>query len=419
MIKMKLITRLSLLVLLFSQGTLLATETNTFYAAAFMESDAEHIMMDYSSVHVPSQDKTYYECLVWDTKTGRSKLYFYDYTDKAFKAYGDNVQLPSNPLPNCGNDAPRYHMDYTSVHVPSEDKTYYECMVWDAETGASKLYFYNYTDKTFKAYGDNVQLPADPLPNVDGKRNLRMNYTAIHVASQDKTYYECMVWDTKTGTSKLYFYNYTDKKFKAYGDNVQLPANPLPGGNNSSIFMDYTSVHVPSEDKTYYECLVWDESTGASKLYFYDYTDKAFKAYGDNVQLPSNPLGDQASEDQSLFMDYTSIHVPSEDKTYYECMVWDTKTGISKLFFYDYTTKTFKAYGNNVQLPAKPLSDQSDDFIMMDYTSLHVPSQDKTYYECMVWNPNSGQSKLYYYNYTSKTFVAYGQNVQLPSAPVE
>jgi hypothetical protein len=37
----------------------------------------------------------------------------------------------------------------------------------------------------------------------------------------------------------------------------------------------------------------------------------------------------------------------------------------------------------------------------------------------MVWNPETGTSKLYYYNYTSKTFVAYGQNVQLPSAPVE
>ncbi len=56
------------------------------------------IMMDYTSVHVPSQDKTYYECLVWDTETGESKLYFYSYDSKGFKAYDDNVQLPSNPL---------------------------------------------------------------------------------------------------------------------------------------------------------------------------------------------------------------------------------------------------------------------------------------------------------------------------------
>lgn len=57
-----------------------------------------NIMMDYTSVHVPSQDKTYYECMVWNTKTGESALYFYSYTDKGFKKYEDNVQLPSNPL---------------------------------------------------------------------------------------------------------------------------------------------------------------------------------------------------------------------------------------------------------------------------------------------------------------------------------
>lgn len=56
------------------------------------------IMMDYTSVHVPSQDKTYYEVLVWNTETGESKLYFYSYDSKRFKPYEENVQLPSNPL---------------------------------------------------------------------------------------------------------------------------------------------------------------------------------------------------------------------------------------------------------------------------------------------------------------------------------
>ncbi|MFT5818913.1 MAG: hypothetical protein ACI8ZM_000134 [Crocinitomix sp.] len=418
---MKLITILSLLVLLFSNETLLAAETEQFYTADFTDSNEEHIMMDYSSVYVPSKDKTYYECMVWNTKTGQSKLYFYDYTDKVFKAYETNVQIPSDPLPNCGNDGPSYHMDYSAVHVPSQDKTYYECVVWDSETGESILYFYSYDNKTFQAYGDNVQLPKNPLPEVGDTRNVRMNYTSVYVPTEDKTYYECMVWDTQTGMSKLYFYSYTDKVFKAYGDNIQFPANPLPNNsnNNPSIFMDYSSVYVSSKDKTYYECLVWDEETGNSLLYFYDYTEKKFKAYGDNVQMPSNPLGEQAAKDQSIFMDYTSVHVPSEDKTYYECMIWDTQTGVSKLYFYSYTDKVFKAYEDNVQLPAKPLSNQSESFIMMDYTSIHVSTQDKTYYECMVWNPNTGESKLYNYNYTSKSFVAYGQNVQLPAAPLD
>lgn len=117
-------------------------------------------------------------------------------------------------------------MDYTSVHVPSQDKTYYECMVWDKVSGKSKLYFYSYTDKKFKPYEDNVQLPSSPINTKPGDEVL-MNYTAVHVASQDKTYYECMVWNSTSGESKLYFYSYTDKKFKAYEDNVQLPSSPL------------------------------------------------------------------------------------------------------------------------------------------------------------------------------------------------
>jgi len=65
----------------------------------------------------------------------------------------------------------------------------------------------------------------------------------------------------------------------------------IPGdGGNGRIMMDYTSVHVPSQDKTYYEVMVWDTETGASKLYYYSYSDKAFKPYDSNVQLPANPL---------------------------------------------------------------------------------------------------------------------------------
>lgn len=416
---MQLIFKCSLIGLFLLNSFLFAGAPERFYAADFMDSDEQHILMDYASLHVPSEDKTYYECMVWDTKTGKSKLYYYNYTDKAFKAYGENVQLPSNPLPNVTNGSPSYQMDYSSVHVPSEDKSYYECIVWDAKTGESELYFYSYTDKAFKAYGATVQLPKNPLPNVDSDRDVRMSYSSIHVPSEDKTYYECMVWDTKTGKSKLYFYSYTDKVFKAYGDNVQLPANPLPSitSSNVSIYMDYTSIHVPSEDKTYYECMVWDSKTGLSKLYFYDYSTKTFKSYGGNVQLPSKPLGE--INNSNILMDYSSVHVPSQDKTYYECIVWDTKTGKSKLYFYNYTDKAFKAYGDNVQLPASPIAKEGNGLTLMKYASVHVASQDKTYYECIVWDSETGKSKLYYYNYTSKTFVAYGENVQLPSHPLD
>lgn len=76
----------------------------------------------------------------------------------------------------------------------------------------------------------------------------------------------------------------------AYEDNVQLPSSPIAKNSMDEVMMNYTSIHVPSEDKTYYECMVWNTTTGASKLYFYSFTDKKFKAYEDNVQLPDSPL---------------------------------------------------------------------------------------------------------------------------------
>jgi len=69
-----------------------------------------------------------------------------------------------------------------------------------------------------------------------------------------------------------------------------LITNPPPAAETGRILMDYTSIHVPSEDKTYYEVLVWDSVTGISKLYYFNYDSKMFVKYGDNVQLPRNPL---------------------------------------------------------------------------------------------------------------------------------
>jgi hypothetical protein len=79
----------------------------------------------------------------------------------------------------------------------------------------------------------------------------------------------------------------------AGGSNGNVPEfakSDFPPGATGSIMMNYTSVHVPSQDKTYYECMVWDTQTGKSRLYFYSYDSKKFKAYEDNVQLPNSPL---------------------------------------------------------------------------------------------------------------------------------
>lgn len=199
-----------------------STETNNLQSLIAADFGDAEVMMDYSSVHVPSQDKSYYEAMVWNTETGESVLYFYSYDSKSFKKYEDNVQLPKS-YPGLGSG--EIMIDYTSVHVPSQDKTYYEALVWNTKTGKSELYYYKYSDKKFVKYGDNVQLDLPKFSTSTGK--VMMRYTSLHVPSEDKTYYEALMWNTKTGESELHYYNYTDKAFKIYSDNVQLPENPL------------------------------------------------------------------------------------------------------------------------------------------------------------------------------------------------
>lgn len=81
-------------------------------------------------------------------------------------------------------------------------------------------------------------------------------------------------------------------------------------------------------------------------------------SYALDADLPSSfsPAAPPAAASGTIMMDYTSVHVPSQDKTYYECMVWNTATGESRLYYYDYSSKSFKAYENNVQLPSSPLN---------------------------------------------------------------
>lgn len=368
---------------------------------------------DYSSVYVKSEDKTYYEAFFWNTTNGQSRLYYYNYTDKAFKLYEENVQLPNNPLEFVPEG--KVMANYTAIYIPTEDKTYYEVLYWDTHTGRSRLYYYNFTDKVFKAYEENVQLPSNPLGFV-AEGDVMADYTSIFVPSEDKTYYEVFFWDTKSGRSRLYYYDYTDKVFKAYAEDVQLPSNPLGSVASGNIMADYASVHIPTQDKTYYEVLFWDDKTGTSKLYYYNFIDKAFVEYDSNVQLPEEPLDFQPQG--RVMANYSSIFVDSEDKTYYEAIFWDTKSGKSMLYYFNYTDNAFVAYDANVQLPSFPLDFAPTGSVNADYESVYVPSEDKTYYEILFWDNASGRSTLYYYNYTDKVFKKYDESVQLTDTPL-
>jgi hypothetical protein len=91
--------------------------------------------------------------------------------------------------------------------------------------------------------------------------------------------------------ASLFMYSATPASASARGGIVpEFAQKDFPAGSGGKIMMDYTSVHVPSQDKTYYEALVWNTETGKSRLYFYSYDTKTFKSYEDNVQIPSHPL---------------------------------------------------------------------------------------------------------------------------------
>ncbi len=75
----------------------ITNDSNQFSTYTGENASSGKILMDYTAVYVPTSEKTYYECLVWNSETGRSKLYFYSFTEKKFLPY-DNVQLPGNPL---------------------------------------------------------------------------------------------------------------------------------------------------------------------------------------------------------------------------------------------------------------------------------------------------------------------------------
>lgn len=101
------------------------------------------------------------QVLVWDTETGKSKMYYKD-NNGHFQA--STHQLPSQPL---GDTTGKYMMSFQMEdHYqdgPSDAGNLYhdvwqQILVWDTETGKSKIYYY---DGGWQPVTN--QLPQDPL----------------------------------------------------------------------------------------------------------------------------------------------------------------------------------------------------------------------------------------------------------------
>lgn len=186
---------------------------------------------------------------------------------------------------------------------------------------------------------------------------------------------ECILsWNTSTGNSELYFYQPSTVSFAMAG--YQLPSNALgSGGYQLSPYLDMDGV----------ECvLAWNESTGASKLYFYDADVQAFQE--SPYQLPSNPTGDAGKFHMETYLDQDGL----------ECiLVTNITTGSSKLYFYSADSEGFAL--SPYQLPTKPTEDEG--------TYYCIPYLDMDGVECVLtYNSKTGKSILYFYSADTKAF---------------
>lgn len=80
--------------ILFGSAALIATINPAKADNPTTENSTGKFMMDQESSE--RDGKSYYNVLVWDTETGKSKMYYLNYNDGTYKS--SNAQLPSSPI---------------------------------------------------------------------------------------------------------------------------------------------------------------------------------------------------------------------------------------------------------------------------------------------------------------------------------
>ena len=162
----------------------------------------------------------------------------------------------------------------------------------------------------------------------DGQTQIRP-YVNKHGASM------FVAWDTKTGNSKIYYW---DSKVAKYATTeIGLPASPLGKATGSIMIEPYVNGHGASM------FVVWDTKTGDSKIFYWD--SKVAKYVATEIGLPENPLGKVAGS--IMIEPYVNGHGASM------FVVFDTKTGNSKIYYWD--SKVAKYVATEVGLPKAPL----------------------------------------------------------------
>lgn len=89
-----------------------------------------------------------------------------------------------------------------------------------------------------------------------------------------------VVWDTSSGTSKIFYWDSAVSKYVP--TEIGLPANPLKKVSGSVMIEPYINKHGASM------FVVWDTKTGDSKIFYWD--SDASKYTATEVGLPRSPL---------------------------------------------------------------------------------------------------------------------------------
>ena len=295
--------------------------------------------------------------LVWNTATGASNIY------RRYKLSSDepspfvlkkNSLLPSQPL----GQAPKGKI---MMDLEASTRGGYLTLVWDTKSTSYQLY-----DKDGIPHRKD-QLPKSPrktrpdlLKPAYNKGQISADYVMFYNRQQRHMKKRIIFWDKRTGASCLYAYAGGNKqRYIPYAGKTQLPLNPLRlseqalANPNNDIRMKMIIAHhdetSTSRAKMNSEILVWNATTGKSKVLAYSSYDKKYEAINSRAQLPRNPLG--KAPKGKIMIEY--VPTCGSKKTEYEFLVWDTATGESKYYYYSAKEKRYKSAG--VGLPAVPL----------------------------------------------------------------
>jgi len=80
--------------ILFGSTALISTINPAKADNPTAENSTGKIMMD--QINVQKDGKSFYQIIVWDTESGKSKMYYMNFTESTWKVAG--IQLPSSPI---------------------------------------------------------------------------------------------------------------------------------------------------------------------------------------------------------------------------------------------------------------------------------------------------------------------------------